>query len=76
LTEEHRTIHRIKLIVKLRNDFAISDGKTKIPKKESEEYPITIRDTARKLSYPPNTPAKHRDIIEELLRKWEFYWHP
>ncbi len=75
-SEEHRTIHRIKLIVKLRNDFTISDGKTKIPKKEFEEYPITIRDTARKLSYPPNTPAKHRDIIEELLRKWEFIGIP
>ena len=70
--EDCRTIHRIKLVVKLRNEIKINEKRSRIPKTEFYEYPITISDTKRKPSYPEFTPASHRHIIEGLLDHWKF----
>ena len=70
-TAETRTIHRIKLIVKLRRQIRFGDVDRKNLKSEYAEYPIIITDTKRKPSYPPDTPVQHKNIIDELIQVWK-----
>lgn len=69
-TAETRTIHRIKLIVKLRHSIDMRDDRIKKMKSDSAEYAITITDTKRKPIYPPETPLAHKAIVDELIYKW------
>ena len=69
-TAETRTIHRIKLIVKLRRPIKIEDEHAKDIKSEYVEYPITITDTKRKPLYPADTPIHHKNIIDGLIQVW------
>ena len=70
-TADTRTIHRIKLIVKLRRQIKFGDVNSKDLKSEYAEYPITITDTKRKPCYPPDTPVQHKTIIDELIQVWK-----
>ena len=70
-TADTRTIHRVRLIVKLRRQIRFGDVDRKNLKSEYAEYPITITDTKRRPSYPPDTPVQHRNIIDELIQVWK-----
>ena len=65
-----RTIHRIKLMVRLRHHLDWGDERVKRLKSEFAEYAITITDTKRKPAYPPETPLRHKAIIDGLIREW------
>ena len=70
-TADTRTIHRIKLIVKLRYPLNWGDERIKKLKSEFAEYAITISDTKRKPAYPPETPIQHKAIIDGLIQGWK-----
>lgn len=70
-TADTRTIHRIKLIVKLRYPLHWGDDRIKKMKSEFAEYTITISDTKRKPIFPPETPIEHKNIIDGLIREWK-----